>query len=87
MEFTPEHDAVFEDELLHHFGGFSRLPGLVQGAWIGDGKVYSDQSRAYVVAVKSIVDAWKLVPTVDFAKRHYAQEAIYITYLGLSEIL
>jgi len=86
--FSPEHDSVFEAFLLDHFGGFSRAPGLVAGAWVGDGGfTYRDANRAYIVALATILDATKLREVIDFAKRHYAQEAIYLRYLGLSEIV
>lgn len=86
--FSPEHDSVFEAFLLARFGGFSRAPSLVAGAWLGEGGFeYRDASRAYIVAVASVLDASKLREVVDFAKRHYGQEAIYLRYLGLSEVL
>lgn len=86
--FSPEHDSVFEAFLLDRFGGFSRQPGLVAGAWIGEGGfAYRDASRAYVVALSSILEAGKLAEVVAFAKSHYRQEAIYLRYLGLSEVL
>lgn len=86
--FSPEHDAVFEAYLLDRFGGFSRAPGLVAGAWIGEGGfAYRDASRVYVVALSSVIEAGRLREVVDFAKTHYSQEAIYLRYLGLSEIL
>jgi hypothetical protein len=86
--FSPEHDSVFEAFLLDRFGGFSRMPGLVAGAWIGEGGfTYRDATRAYVVAAASILDAVKLRDVIDFAKLHYAQEAVFLRYLGLAEVL
>ncbi len=86
--FSPEHDSVFEAFLLDRFGGFSRAPGLVAGAWIGEGGfTYRDASRAYVVALSSVIEASKLGEVITFARLHYEQEAIYLRYLGLSEVI
>lgn len=86
--FSPEHHAALEAMLLARFGGLSRLPGTVTGQWASDdGKVYTDHLIAYVVALKSITDGGLLGEVVKAAKVHYAQEAIYLRYLGISEIL
>lgn len=88
VEFSAEHDSVFEAALLSHFGGFSRKAGLVQGSWVGaDGTHFTDATRVYVIALSSVLEAGKLRDVIDFAKAHYEQEAIYLRYLGLSEIL
>ncbi len=88
VTFTQEHHRAFEAVLLDHFGGFSRVPGATVGGWRdAAGKVYNDYSVAYIVAVASITGTSALAKIVGFAKGHYAQEAIYIAYLGLSEIL
>lgn len=89
VTFTQEHHKVFESVLLDRFGGFSRLPGSVVGGWRdnGDGKVYHDFSIVYSVAIPSITVAGSLTKIVAFAKKHYSQLTIYISYLGLSEIL
>jgi hypothetical protein len=86
-EFQAEDDAAFELHLLNLFGGMSRLPGLVQGAWIDAGAVYRDQNRVYVVALASIGDGSKIREAVDFAKKHYRQLAIFVRYLGQVEVL
>jgi len=86
--FSPEHHAAFEAVLLARFGGLSRLPGTVTGQWASDdGKVYADHLIAYMVALKSITDGGTLGEVIATAKRHYSQEAIYLRYLGISEIL
>lgn len=87
VAFTPKQHADFESVLLSHFGGCSKLPGNVTGQWVGEGKTYTDSLVVYVVAMPSILDAAKLGAAVAFARTHYAQEAIYIRYLGLSEVL
>ncbi len=86
IAFTPEHDSMFEVVLLAHFGGFNRSPGLVSGAWIGQGGfTFRDACRVYTVALDSILEAGKLRGVIDFALAHYDQEAIHLRYLGLSE--
>ena len=86
ITFTPAHHDQFEATVVEVFGGFTRL-GLVVGGW-SDGKViYHDTTMAYVVALKSITDGARVANIVAFAKAHFRQEAIYVRYLGLAEIL
>lgn len=83
--FSARDDAAFEAELLNLFGGYSKLPGVVSGQWVSSGQVYSDLTRVYAVALKSITDGDKVGQAVDFAKANYRQLEIYFRYLGLSE--
>ena len=46
-----------------------------------------DGLRRPLAALASITDGGKLGALVEFAKGHYAQEAIYLRFLGVSEIL
>lgn len=85
--FTPAHDAAFEAYLLDRFGGFSRLPGAIAGKWLNDGMTYTDTLVAYLVAMNSITEGSKLAEVVAFAKAHYCQEAIFVRYLGVAEVL
>src|SRR5262245_15249455 len=85
--FTPQDDATFEAELLKLFTGFSLLPGAVAGQWVDAGQVHADQSRVYAVALSSLTEGGKVGDPVAFAKAHYRQLAVYIRYLGLSEVL
>lgn len=85
--FSPEHHEAFEAQVLRRFGGLSRLPGTTAGKWVDQGRTYVDHLVAYVVAVPSILDAANLGEVIAFAKAHYRQEAIYVRYLGISEIL
>lgn len=87
VTFTPKHHAQFEAVLIDHFDGFTRLPGEVVGGWSDGETVFHDTTIAYVVAIVSIVDGTKVATVVAFAKVHYAQKAIYVRYLGLSEVL
>ena len=82
MEF-----GVWESLLGQTFGAYSLLPGLVQGGWVDGETTYRDDLRVYVVALKSLTEGGDLKKVIDFAKLHFAQEAIYFAYLGQSEIL
>lgn len=87
VPFTPVEYTVWERKLSETFGGYSLLPGTVQGGWVDGETTYCDDLRVYVVAMASITDGGKLGDIIEFAKLHFAQEAIYIAYLGMSEIL
>jgi hypothetical protein len=86
-EFESGQHELFEAVVLEKFGGVSRLPGAAEGKWIDQGRIYADQLRVYVVAMMSITQGRSLFEVVEFAKRHYRQEAIYVRDLGQSEIL
>ena len=86
-EFQAEHDQAFEAFVLDRFGGLSRLPGEVDGAWLEAGVTYHDQNRVYLIAVRSILDGAKVGEVVEFARVHYRQLAIFVRYLGQIEIL
>lgn len=85
--FTSEQHAAFEAFVLTRFGGLSRLSGTVAGKWLADGTTYTDELVAYAIAMQSITDGGLLREVVEFAKAHYAQEAIFVRYLGLAEVL
>lgn len=85
--FDAAHHAAFEAVALAAFGGFTREANEVQGAWVEGETTYRDQLRVYVVAVRSIVDGEKVGDVATFAKTHYGQLALYVAYLGISEIL
>lgn len=88
VTFTQEHHKAFEAVLLDHFGGYSRIPGATVGGWRdAAGKVYTDYTAAYIIAVASITATSALAKVIGFAKAHYRQEAIYLSYLGLSEVI
>ena len=85
--FTPSHHAAFEAALLDRFGGFSKLT-TVEGAWVDGGTRYVDHLTPYVVAVDGLLaKAPGLLEIIAFAKAHYGQLAIYVRYLGQSEVL
>ena len=86
-KFSAEELAAFEGILGGLFGGFSRLPGKVAGGWVDAGRVYHDESFVYVVAVSSITEGAKVASVVEDAKARFRQEAIFIRYLGLAEVL
>jgi hypothetical protein len=88
VAYTATTDDAFGAELARLFNGFSRLPGTVAGGWFdAAGTYYPDESRVYVVALESIGDGGKVQQAAEAAKTIYAQKAIYVRYLGLSEIL
>lgn len=88
VEFAPEHHAAFEAALRDAFSGWQLAPGLVSGEWVADGVTYPDRLRVYVVATAGVYSARaSLESVVTFAKAHYAQLALYVRYLGVSEIV
>lgn len=84
--FDQAHHMGFEAFVLERFGGISLLPGQVAGSWMDEGKIYHDQTRVYLIAMVSLLEAASLNEVLGFAKIHYRQEAIYFRYLGQSEI-
>ena len=84
--FTEGHHEAFEGFILSLFGGITRL-GEVEGSWLDGGVTYHDASRLYLIALDSITQGGDLKRVVEFAKMHYQQEAIFIRYLGLAEVL
>lgn len=81
------HEA-FESTILDLFGGFTRLPVEAMGAWLNEaGVTYRDATRVYIVAVTSLANGDKVIALVRFAKGLYCQEAIFIRYLGVVEII
>lgn len=87
QRFDAAHHDTFEAFLAGLFNGFSRLPGVVAGGWQHEGRVYRDELVVYVVALRSLTEGDKVREAVAFAKSHYDQLAIFIRYLGVSEVL
>jgi hypothetical protein len=86
--FSPHHMEAFEDLLLETFGGFTRIPGTLVGHWLDGGRKYTDILFGYMVAVDGLVKGGRgLREVVDFAKSHFRQEAIFLRYLGVAEVL
>lgn len=86
QEFSAPHFEAFETQLETSFGGCSRLPGEIRGTWLEGETKYADRLVQYLIALESITDGGKLSEVIDFAKAHFRQEAIYLRYLGMSEI-
>lgn len=84
--FTPAHDLAFESFVLDRIGGLT-WRGNAEGVWASDGRIYRDSMRTLILAVRSIADGGKVSEVALFAKKHYVQEAIYISFLGLAEII
>jgi hypothetical protein len=87
VSFGDDHHKAFEDFVLDLCGGLTLNPATATGSWIGDEKRYDDTLRVYSVAIESIADGDKIARIVRIAKVHYAQEAIFLRYLGIAEIL
>ncbi len=86
-EFSAKHHAAFEALLARTFGGVTRVPGEVRGVWLDGATRYEDRLVLYLVALKSLTDGGKLKRVIERAKRHYRQEAIFLRYLGMAEII
>ena len=88
VSFIRQHDNEFLEIAIVVFNGVTILPGLTQGRWYFQGKVYSDECRILSVSVEGILaKATDILATVEFAKTHYRQEKIFVQYLGIAEIL
>ena len=85
--FPLAHHAAFEAFVTSRLGGFSRLLCTVAGQWVEAGITYHDTSVVYLIAIASLTDGARVGEVVAFAKTHYAQQAIFIRYLGVVEIL
>ena len=84
--FSADHHRAFEAFAVARFGGITRY-GQARGTWVDEGTTYHDTTLVYGVAVPSITAGDKVREMVEFARSHYRQEAIYIRYLGVAEIL
>ncbi len=87
VRFSPAYHAAFEAYVVDRFGGITRFPSTATGTWADAGVTYQDRLRVYGIAMRSLTQGALLGEVVDFAKSHYRQEAIFIRYLGLNEIL
>jgi hypothetical protein len=87
VTFTPAHFAQWEAHILPAFGGFSRLPGTVEGKWLDKGKRADDVHIVYLVAARPVADGAAIRASADFARALFAQDGIFIRYLGVTEIL
>lgn len=86
-DFPESAFALFEEILVTRFGGFTCEAGTASGGWAFEGRVYRDETRVYHVAMRTIGDGVLVVSVVAFAKSHFRQEAIFIRYLNIIEIL
>ena len=87
VAFRAEDHTAFEDFVRARFGGISQYPNTVVGSWVDGGRVYHDATRAYGIAVQSITQGDLIAEVVEYAKVAYRQEAIFIRYLGVVEII
>ena len=87
--FSQPHHRVFEMLAVEIFGGITRQNGdqiLFQGIWLDSetDTLYNDDNIVYMIAINSIMDAINLQTLVEFAKEHYQQKTIYLSYLGIA---
>lgn len=84
--FPPEAWHEFEARLRRELGGFS-MGGVVRGEWVNpDGRIYSDTSRQYTVALEvRQVPAW--LDILEWALERFGQQALYVEIAGAPEIL
>jgi len=85
--YVYESHGMFEACLIENFEGYTKYPGTYSGGWSFEGEVYKDNLVVYGASVKSIRDASKICKVVEMAKEVYGQKAIFVKYLGISEIL
>lgn len=85
--FTEGTFEGFELKLSELFGGATRLEGPTTGVWLDGNRLYADRLVRYVVALRSIGDGAKVVAAAEVAKVTFEQLAVYVRYLGQSEIL
>ena len=87
-KFTVAHHTAFEVAVAKLVGGLTRLPNVATGHWVNQaGTHFADETRVYLLALSSITEGAKIGEVAALAKRHYEQEAIYLRYLGVAEIL
>jgi len=85
--FSAEDHHAFEAFVIDRFGGITLYPNTAVGSWIDAGRVYRDNTRVYGIAVPSITAGGLVAEVVEYAKVAYRQEAIFVRYLGVAEIL
>lgn len=88
IEFGDAHHESFEKLVVSLLGGITLLPGTTKGRWMDGAIEYLDRCLVYEVAVSGIVkESPAILRIIEFAKKHYGQLAIFVTYLGIAEIL
>lgn len=85
--FSAEDHAAFEAFVIDRFGGITLYPNTAVGSWADAGRVYRDNTRVYGIAVRSITQGALVAEVAAYAKVAFRQEAIFIRYLNVAEIL
>ena len=80
--FTDEHHKEFFENILTAVGGYTKLP-TVEGAWMGDKKLYIEA----MIPVRVMTDSETIDYLANIAKTHYEQEAIFVANLGTAKIV
>lgn len=78
---------AFEAFVMTRFGGITLYPNTAVGSWVDGGRVYNDATLVYGIAVPSIAAGNLVGEVVEYAKTAFRQEAIFIRYLGVVEII
>ena len=85
--WTSERRQWWRELLCARHGGFTRGPSR-EGGWLGfGGKVMIETGEEWVVAVEGLRELATLVETLEMAKDHFNQEAIYVRYLDRAELI
>jgi hypothetical protein len=87
VPFSPGDYEALEAFILERLGGLTRLPREAAGIWRGGETTYRDKLWVYVVALSSITEGGLIREIADHIKTTFRQEAVYIRYLGVAEIL
>jgi glutathione S-transferase len=88
VTFTPAEHQAFLGYLAEKFGGATLMPGTATGVWTENGVTYTDETLVAVVAVDGFLkQAAAIAEAAEEAKRRYRQLAVYVRYLGLSEVV
>lgn len=87
---TPVPENVFKgfrELMLDEFGGWTKLPGVFEGAWRGeDGKRYEDSSYRYEIAIpETEVEHMKSI--IRSLGKVTKQEAMYYEMDGKPDIM
>jgi hypothetical protein len=84
--FSADHDRTFEESVIHLIGGLT-WRGSAEGLWASDGRIHRDAMGTLILALRSLAEGAKVGEIAIFAKTHYRQEALYLSFLGVSEII
>jgi len=86
--FTASDLDAWRRKLLDSFGGFTEYPGTATGGWMDEGGIiYEDENQVFGVTISGLGDGEAVIEAAEFAKELFRQEAIFVRYLGQTEII